>query len=64
MHGLQGVINSLRELRHHLCRHKFENIYLLCGNNAAGKKTFIHFLMGKEVEADTSEEGEDILKIS
>ena len=56
-------MEAISQLSVILNSYEYEHAYLITGNPSAGKKTLIHYLMGKGLEPDVSDDGQEVLNI-
>lgn len=60
---LDNIVGLEQPIRKYIKGSKFSQVNVICGNKLGGKKTLIHFLLGKGLEPDVSEDGQEILNI-
>lgn len=61
--SIKEIINAEVCLRDFISSKKYKKIFLVSGNLSGGKKTLIHYLLRKKLEADLAEDGQEVLNI-
>ena len=60
---LEETTLKLEKLRKHFNNSTWSTIYLICGNEKAGKNTLAHYIIGADLVYDVDEEGQEVLTI-
>lgn len=60
---LENTLPKLEKLKKYLTDSSYSRIYLLCGNEKAGKNTLCHYIIEADIVYGCDEEGQDVLTI-